>query len=307
MSDPKKQHYIPACYLRQFVDPLTPEGQEPYVWMFDKKNKKGKKRAPKNILTSNNLYTINISGDKKDYTIEKTLSRIEGEYIGILNNKIKKHLPLTDEEHIAFCIFVVTMLQRTLRQKENIERFMDEVIGRGEEMAQANNARFDQADEWRRYKVDMHKKGVLEMVPKITDIIYRMGLAFMYPANDKLVFITSDDPCGMFNPDLQWQRFYGPGLMQNNIQLTLPLTPKVSACFSWTNFKGYIQMSKWWTNEINRHTYNQSHKVFIHSSSKIKRSWFTRYPISLSFMLKVLLFSVKRKLEEYKFNRKYGK
>ena len=50
MSEPKRQHVIPRCYLKQFVDPKTPPGQEPYVWIFDRESKRGKKRAPQNIL-----------------------------------------------------------------------------------------------------------------------------------------------------------------------------------------------------------------------------------------------------------------
>jgi len=33
-ADPKYQRIIPQCYLKQFVDPGTPAGHEPYVWIF---------------------------------------------------------------------------------------------------------------------------------------------------------------------------------------------------------------------------------------------------------------------------------
>ena len=52
MSDAKKQHYVPQFYLREFLDPNTPPGQEPYVWVFSKDGKKKQRRAPKNILWS---------------------------------------------------------------------------------------------------------------------------------------------------------------------------------------------------------------------------------------------------------------
>ena len=64
MSKPKNQHIIPQCYLKQFVDSKTPSDQEPYVWIFDKENKKGKKKAPKNILSKSDFYTLTIKIEK---------------------------------------------------------------------------------------------------------------------------------------------------------------------------------------------------------------------------------------------------
>jgi len=40
--------------------------------------------------------------------------------------------PLSEEEHIFLCAFVSVMLQRTLRNRDNLERFIDELIGRAE-------------------------------------------------------------------------------------------------------------------------------------------------------------------------------
>jgi len=71
MSEPKNQHIIPKCYLKQFVDPNTPPGHEPYVWIFEREAKRGKKRAPKNILAETDFYTL-----KGDYVIEKTLLKL---------------------------------------------------------------------------------------------------------------------------------------------------------------------------------------------------------------------------------------
>lgn len=99
MSDPKKQHYVPQCYLREFVDPHTPAGYEPYVWIFSKDGKSKEKRAPKNLFHETDLYTLNIEGDKH-YAIERSLSALEGEYASVVRNKVKKYLPLSEEEEL---------------------------------------------------------------------------------------------------------------------------------------------------------------------------------------------------------------
>jgi hypothetical protein len=135
MANAKKQHYVPQCYLREFVDPRTPSGQEPYVWAFSKDGKVKEKRPPKNLFRETDLYTLNIHGTK-DYRIERSLSALEGEYAGVVRNKIKRHLPLSEEEHITVCAFVVAMMQRTLRQRDNIDSFHDKLIEKVEAIEQ---------------------------------------------------------------------------------------------------------------------------------------------------------------------------
>jgi hypothetical protein len=119
MSEPKRQHIIPKCYLKQFVDPHTPTGQEPYVWIFDRGSKKGKKRAPRNILTETDLYTFSGKDGTKNYSLENSLAQIESDYASLFEQKIGQHLPLHAREHLVLCAFVAGMLQRTLKQKAN--------------------------------------------------------------------------------------------------------------------------------------------------------------------------------------------
>ena len=99
MSDAKKQHYVPQFYLRQFVDPNTPAGQEPYVWILSKNGKTKSRRAPKNILWETDLYTFFDTTGTKHQELERTLSQIESDFAGTVQRKIKSHLPLSDQEH----------------------------------------------------------------------------------------------------------------------------------------------------------------------------------------------------------------
>ena len=43
----ESQHYIPQFYLREFTDPETPNGYEPYVWVYEHESKRWKKKSPK--------------------------------------------------------------------------------------------------------------------------------------------------------------------------------------------------------------------------------------------------------------------
>src|SRR5215469_14705709 len=100
MSEPKNQHVIPRCYLKQFVDPRTPAGQEPYVWIFDRESRRGKKRAPKNILTETDLYTFEAKNGAKNYALEKSLAQIESDYAEVFEKTIGRRIPLNEHEHV---------------------------------------------------------------------------------------------------------------------------------------------------------------------------------------------------------------
>lgn len=293
MSEPKRQHYVPQCYLREWIDPNVPKGHEPFVWIFDRKGKNKKRKAPKNILRSNDLYTLQIKGRQKNYSIEKTLSSLEGEYAKIFREKIRNRLPLSEKEHVLLCSFVSVMLQRTLRQKDNLERFYDELVKVTESMEKHHNIEPKKSIELRDSKKDAHKVGIVEHLPDFTEILFRMGLAFLCADESSSKFLTSDDPCTLFNPDLQWQRFYGPGLLQRNIQVTLPLSPNVMVCLSWSNLRGYIKWSRRRVDESNRMTIGHSYEYVVCHSSRTKRLWFRKYPMNLIFLLRILIHQVR--------------
>ncbi len=296
MTEPKNQHIIPQCYLKQFVDPGTPSGYEPYVWIFERGNKKGKKKAPKNILAETDFYTLKINDSEKDYIIEKTLSQLESEYTSLFEQKIKNKIPLDNYEHIVLCAFVAAMLQRTLKQKENIERFFDQVIADIENMEKAHGASPKTSLEWRREREDAHKISLIQTIPGITKILVKMNLAFLC-ANKRGPFITSDAPCFLFNSHLQWQRFYGPGLGQKYVEVRMPLSPEISVSFSWANnLRGYLGIDKDLIHEHNRMVFGYSHEYFIANSPKIKRRWFLRFPLDPIFIWRILKNKTKAKL-----------
>lgn len=275
MSEQKNQHIIPQCYLKQFVDPNTPPGQEPYVWIFDRGSKKGKKRAPKNILTETDFYTLKIRTGKKDYTIEKTLSQIESEYSTVFEKKIKYKLPLDDRDHIYLCAFVAAMLQRTIKQKENMEGFLDQLITMTEEAEKTHGVKPKTSLELKQAKEDAHKLSIVQMIPTITRILFQMNLAF-FCTNRRNSFITSDAPSYLFNSHLQWQRFYGPGLGQKYVEVRMPLSPDISVVFSWVNnLRGYLEIDSDWIHESNRMVFGYSHEYFIANSQKTVRATYS--------------------------------
>jgi hypothetical protein len=121
-NKPTRQHYVPQCYLREWADPTSLVSAEPFVWIFDKDGQKKRRDKVKNVLVSNDLYTLTIKG-QKNYSIEETFASLEGRYARVFRSKISQKLPLSEEEHIVLSAFVSAMMQRTLRHKDNVETF----------------------------------------------------------------------------------------------------------------------------------------------------------------------------------------
>lgn len=284
MSKPKNQHIIPQCYLKQFVDPNTPSGQEPYVWIFDRGDKKGKKKAPKNILSETDFYTLKVEGGEKDYSIEESLSQLENEYSSVFEKKIKHKIPLNDYDHVVLCSFVAAMLERTQRQKENIEGFFDQLIKIADDLEKAHGAKPKKSSELKQAKEDAHKLSMVQIIPKITQIPLKMNLAF-FCASRRGSFIASDTPCFLFNEKLQWHRFYAPGLAQKHVEVRMPLSPEISISFSWiNNLRGYLEIDTDLIHECNRMIVGHSHEYFIANSPKKSAGGFCAF-LSTQFIL----------------------
>lgn len=289
MSDPRKQHTVPRCYLREFRDPSS-TAENPFIWIFEKDGKKSRRDKVKNVLVVNHAYTIKVAG-KNNYAIEKTLSDVEGAYATVYREKISARKPLTSEDHQIVCLFAAVMMLRTARFKQVVEKFIGDIADHVYSMETQHNAAHTQSEELEKLKTEMHQKSIFEQAPKVTEIMMSMSIAFLCSNDSGAKFITSDDPCNLFNPKLQWDRslFNSPGLGQKDTQVTLPLSPDTLLCLSRSNVRGYIQIPKNLIHEQNRMIRGFAHKYFIAHSPKLKRSWFRMMPWDIGFWLEYVI------------------
>jgi len=297
MSNPIDQHIIPKCHLKNFVDHNLPKNKGKRVWVFDKKDKIGRDQHIRSTLTSEHFYTV---GDD-DFSVETSLQQIEDKYSKVFYSKIKHKLPLSTEEHLYFCAFLASMLQRTVSQKENVEHMFDQILERLDEFEGETGKVSKAKREWLEKKKDAHSFSIIEMVPEMTKILMEMNIAFMC-SQSKTCFITSDTPAFLFNSRLQFSPMHSPGLGQKHVELRMPLSTEISVCFSWiNNVRGYLGFSKNEVDDWNRMTYGHSHKYFIVNSRNTKKVWFNRMPTDPLFIGRVL----KHKVLSWYRRRKY--
>lgn len=109
----KRQHYVPKSYLKAWQDPARPPKQTPYVWIFPKEERSGRRKSPEKILRETDMYTIHTDDGERDLGLETNLSRLEREFSKLRRGKLSKRLPLSEEEIAYLCVFTASMLART--------------------------------------------------------------------------------------------------------------------------------------------------------------------------------------------------
>lgn len=122
MSVAKDQHFLPQFYLRQFVDPDTPPGMEPYVWLYDLAEGRWRKRAPKNVASLRHYYAFRGADNQLINVLDPKLATVES--LGaILIRKLVARKPLTEHQQLHFSLFVALLTVRTPQSRELTKSF----------------------------------------------------------------------------------------------------------------------------------------------------------------------------------------
>ena len=304
-SNPINQHYVPQCLLELFSEEKNDKGK-PVLWVINKDGSKKRKNNIEEIFAKNHIYT-KVKGSEKIFTIEKTLGNIEGDFATVYRDKISKRLPLSDVEHLNLCAFVATMMQRTLRFKKDIESFYDQRIELAKGAGADPRATAEYIAKLEAEKKDAHKEGLIGSFPEITEYLMRMNVAFFCAEGSGEQFIISDDPCQMFNPDLQWQKAYGPGIGQQNIEIKLPLSKDTLLLLSWSNYRGYFAMKASDVDDQNRMTRAYAHKEIATSQESMKLIWKSPLPLDFWFFMRFVFMQIKIIIFRVKLYFKYGR
>lgn len=102
MSNPKKHHYISACYLKNFATPAKRSGR---MYAFDKATNKPYPTTPNDSACQNYFNAIS---EQKLTELEKDLSSLEADLSDVIKNIQKNnHLPpVGSDEFCCLLIFI---------------------------------------------------------------------------------------------------------------------------------------------------------------------------------------------------------
>lgn len=249
MARPNKgQHKIPRIYLEPFTN------LSGTLWVMDR-NLNPFQRKPSHVLTEKDYYTIKFKTGGGTLDIEtKYLGGIEGAYSKVYRDKIAKQLPIDLHDKAVLAIFIASMIERQPVNRKSWERFFSDVKNMTDHMrnlpeeSKKAMARIPSsggptfsADELLEIGKDVgsfHTSLIPNGVRYLAPIIFDMKWAFMVGDANHTPFITSDNPTIMINPIAEAKWGIGtfgssPGLLQNDIELSLPLSSNVALLCGW--------------------------------------------------------------------------
>jgi uncharacterized protein DUF4238 len=294
MSKHKKQHYVPSCYLKGWSDPSCPPDQTPYIWLFKKNEREGRRKSPDNIFHETDMYTIRDEDGGRNLTIEHSLSELEGLFANIRNHKFKRHRNLNPIEHFTICVFIAAIHARTKSQLRHMAdqwrkplAMMDKLNERmktaSEKDKKAMSSIAGPSDDSKSFTYEEIKAMVdepvrnilLPMIQTVAPLIARLDFAVIC-TDTAPGFITSDRPCVWFDPKAYTRppMYRAPALMYETTEITLPIAPTQCICLNRHGINGYRYMHATGVKEFNRRTRFSASEYYVVNRNYSDDAWF---------------------------------
>jgi len=274
MGKKKRHHYIPQFYLESFTDPRN----EPYIWVYEKRNPNVRKAKAVNIAFEKHYYSYTLqSGEKDTETLENALADLENRAAPILQ-KIKNEETLSEQEKEVLSYFIAYSMTRVPNYRKNIEKIGEKIIKKSMIILASDRERFKSTIKGYEKKTGKKTKvpiedfikaimskeidvktspefslGMMGIAKELAPIFYRMRWAFLR-ATDEYRYVTSDNPLYFFDPTNSQKSFNGVGLLNENIEVCFPISSEIMLLGNWKNYRGYFQLKNKHVREINRRT-----------------------------------------------------
>jgi len=289
MPKKKRHHYIPKFYLEGFVDSRN----KPYLWVYEKGGNRIIKASAKDIAVEKHYFSfLDQQGKRDSETLENALAEIEGKVASIFK-KIFKEESLSEENRATFASFLALMMTRVPNFRNNIATMLEGVIRRMNLMMASHKKGFEGSvrrfekdtntkigmpvEELRQFMLDESRYEIkanpqfslamaLSNLDTLTRVFFDMKWAFIKATSD-YKFLSGDNPLYYCDPTHDPHSFYGVGLANKNVQVTLPLSREVALFSSWRGRSGYTQGRNTHVKSINKSTILAASR-FVFSSGK---------------------------------------
>lgn len=276
---PKRRHHVnPRFYLRAF----QVQGEDGFIWRYDSASGEPLKLSIENTAVQTDYYShINEEGLRDTEFVENFIADIEG-YAAPVFMKAISNEELDDDERVIFAYFVALSWARapaTRRQTAELLAMMVESTGHAiamdaqyfrasvrameDDKGTAEEDRIPDAEiermrefiQGHEYRVDIAQEATLLSMDKLQGVaalIHEMTWTWM-TAPERFEFITSDSPVARDLPSGYRNPWMGPGFLNPEIQVSLPLSPRLCWLGTWKEeMAGSIVLPKEFAKALNR-------------------------------------------------------
>jgi hypothetical protein len=299
----KKQHFVPQCYTKAWIDPASREAPktDPYVWVFHQDGTNARRKSPANLFTETDIYTITKADGQRDLYLEHGFGELEDRFTRIRNLRFAKNQWPNADEMVFLLAFVATFQARTQSNRDhqrqqwgNIRQRMEDMLKAYEEATPAQKNAFERMSSIGTIGSDsgagmtIADVKVMEdfpiqtmmgtIVKTVLPIFQKMSCAVLQ-TDDPIGFITSDHPCIWFDSEsYKLQPIYrGPGLYSQTIEVTLPISPRHCLVLSHRrSLSGYIDVPQHVVDEVNFRHIAHCKDSFISHTQQTRPIWFEK-------------------------------
>ena len=244
MTTPKRQHWVPQFYLRQFIVPdANPKLEQ--VWIFHRKSGDPKLTGIKNIALEKHLYSPKLADGSRDPRLEKKLSDLEGTLSKLWPQLANGFVDLGSKAiRQSIALFLSVQFLRHPDRRDSAIEFRKRLIEFVEQRPLNPEVYPDiqqfqigsrvysiDASDWPNYR-DAGDELSIEMWRKMIEqdaILHakmlmkkRWSIVFI----DEPLFVTSDYPIYVPQPELERYQIGG-----TNAMILFPISPTRILCF----------------------------------------------------------------------------
>ena len=295
-----RAHWVQESYLKAWCDPDSPAHHEPYVWVFDKDARVGKKRAPKKLFTLPDFYKDRRGKNDNDpMWLETGLSKIESEFIRVRDTVIVAGKALSEEDQAILTTYVGLSFVRTPKYLEfaaepwrHTVRIMDDMRESFARLPPGSrpspivplggrDPSQEISEEAAREAASHPNQTLIAPLVKVQARILAKMRCMLLMTGQEPGFITSDSPCVHFNrQDFERPSFYQSGMVSPSHEVTFPIIPGCLAFYGWSSKEehngtcGYADAPDEVVAEMNWRTRAFCHDKFVVRRDCTRDHWF---------------------------------
>lgn len=249
-----RHHFHPQFYLKGFIDP----GNHPYIWVYDKRDRTIRESAPTDIAVHKHYFRFIDRTGRKDSSLEDVMMQEEDKQAPALA-RILNGERWEDDRH-QIIAFIAFLLVRSPNFRKSMAVFDAALIKHRHKTIAANKEAFDSLIT--RYEArmghplsipreqlrDFYLRGEYDVKPSpgtgtdlglalscfkaVADILFQMRWKLLITTGSD-TFVSCDNPVFYYDPSQPRGGFYGVGLLNEHVEVTVPLSSKMAAVASW--------------------------------------------------------------------------
>lgn len=217
---------------------------QPYVWTFNPSGGPGKRRAPQNLFTETDIYTIFMPDGSRDLRIELELSKLEKGLKTLIRDFVTRYRPLPYPQQSKLIVFIAAMHARTPQIRDIQQTLWQDALNVAErqerEFATSGASEKEgvavvsgppansqvELDSLRRAVESPMQFLLPGAIADGLPMLNQMTMTIM--CSDEPCFITSDSPVTWFDPTVARDKFltHKSSLSDPGIEVAMPLSPR---------------------------------------------------------------------------------